>query len=80
MSADQGANIDGREKRSQAHPDTIFVEMLWRALTYERVHLHARETGSETKAAIRQWMTFAITSALTQPSAASHRRYSLAAK
>jgi putative transposase len=38
--------------------NNIFIEMLWRTLTYECVRLHAWETGSETKAAIRKWMTF----------------------
>ena len=38
--------------------DNIFIERLWRTLKYEFVSLHARETGSETKAAIRKWMTF----------------------
>ena len=38
--------------------DNIFIERLWRTLTYECVYLHAWETGSETKAAIRKWMTF----------------------
>lgn len=38
--------------------DNIFIERLWRTLKYECVYLHAWETGSETKAAIRKWMTF----------------------
>lgn len=38
--------------------DNIFIERLWRTLKYECVCLHAWETGSETKAAIRKWMTF----------------------
>jgi putative transposase len=37
--------------------DNIFIERLWRTLKYECVYLHAWETGSETKAAIRKWMT-----------------------
>jgi len=36
----------------------LFIERLWRTLTDECVYLHAWETGSETKAAIRKWMTF----------------------
>ena len=40
------------------HLDNIFIERLWRTLKYECVYLHAWETGSETKAAIRKWMTF----------------------
>lgn len=50
-------SMDGKGVRKLT-PNTIFIEMLWRTLTYERVHLHARQTGSETKAAIRKWMTF----------------------
>ncbi|QPZ92087.1 IS3 family transposase [Thioclava electrotropha] len=38
--------------------DNIFIERLWRTLKYECVYLHAWETGSETRAAIRKWMTF----------------------
>ncbi|XAY77267.1 IS3 family transposase [Sagittula stellata E-37] len=38
--------------------DNIFIERLWRTLKYECVYLHAWETGSETKAVIRKWMTF----------------------
>ena len=38
--------------------DNIFIERLWRTLKYECVYLHAWETGSKTKAAIRKWMTF----------------------
>ncbi|WP_419182860.1 IS3 family transposase [Mameliella alba] len=38
--------------------DNIFIERLWRTLKYECVYLHAWETGSETKAGIRKWMTF----------------------
>ena len=49
--------MDGKGVRKLT-PNTIFIEMLWRTLTHERVHLHARDTGSETKAAIRKWMTF----------------------
>ncbi|WP_347918235.1 hypothetical protein [Paracoccus marcusii] len=50
-------SMDGKGVRKLT-PNTIFIEMLWRTLTHERVHLHARDTGSETKAAIRKWMTF----------------------
>ncbi|QFT63077.1 Integrase core domain protein [Roseivivax sp. THAF30] len=38
--------------------DNIFIERLWRTLKYECVYLHAWETGSETKEAIRKWMSF----------------------
>ncbi|QPZ91213.1 transposase [Thioclava electrotropha] len=40
------------------HFDNIFIERLWRTRKYECLYLHAWETGSETKAAIRKWMTF----------------------
>lgn len=38
--------------------DNIFIERLWCTLNYECVYLHVWETGSQTKAAIRKWMTF----------------------
>ena len=38
--------------------DNIFIARLWRRLKYERVYLHARESGSEAKASIRKWMAF----------------------
>jgi len=38
--------------------DNIFVERLWRTLKYECVYLHAWETGSQARAAIRKWMEF----------------------
>lgn len=38
--------------------DKIFIERLWRTLKYECVSLQAWENGSETKAAIRKWVTF----------------------
>jgi putative transposase len=37
--------------------ENIFIERLSRTLKYECVYLHAWETGSETKAGIRKWMT-----------------------
>ena len=30
--------------------DNVFIERLWRSLTYECIHLHAFETGSELQA------------------------------
>ena len=36
----------------------IFVERLWRPLKYERVYLHAWETGSEAKAGVGKWVEF----------------------
>jgi putative transposase len=38
--------------------DNIFIERLWRTLTYECASLHAWEAGSETKTAIQKRMTF----------------------
>lgn len=38
--------------------DNVFIERLWRSLKYECVYLHAWETGSHAKAAIRRWITF----------------------
>jgi len=38
--------------------DNIFVERLWLTLKYECVYLHAWETGSQARAAIRKWMEF----------------------
>ena len=38
--------------------ENIFIERLWRFLKYERVNLHAWETGSQAKAGIRRWITF----------------------
>jgi len=38
--------------------DNIFVERLWRSLKYERVYLHAWETGTEVKAGVRKWIAF----------------------
>ncbi len=46
--------------------DDIFIERLWRTLKYECVHLHACETGSEAKAAIRKWIGLAPVSPDTQ--------------
>lgn len=34
--------------------DNIFVERLWRSLKYERVYLHAWETGSEERNGVRK--------------------------
>ena len=38
--------------------DNIFIERLWRSLKYECVYLHARETASQARAGVRQWMEF----------------------
>ena len=47
-------SMDGRGRCQ----DNIFVERLWRSLKYECVYLHAWETGSQAKAAIKKWMDF----------------------
>lgn len=46
--------IDGKAR----YLDNIVIERLWRALTYERVYLHAWETGSQAKAGVGRWITF----------------------
>ena len=38
--------------------DNIFVERLWRTLKYACVYLHARASGSQARAGIREWMDF----------------------
>jgi len=38
--------------------DNIFIERLWRSLTYECVYLHAWENGSQAKAGVGRWITF----------------------
>lgn len=38
--------------------DNIFIERPWRTLKYECLYLHAWETGSQARAAVRQWMEF----------------------
>lgn len=38
--------------------DNIFVEALWRSMKYERIYLHASETGSEARAGISKWVEF----------------------
>ncbi len=38
--------------------DTIFIERLWRSLTYECVYLSEFATGSEARAGISWWMDF----------------------
>ena len=49
-------SMDGKGVRKLTL-DNIFIERPWRTLIYECIHLHARDTGSQTKAAIRKWMT-----------------------
>ena len=38
--------------------DNVFIERLWRSLKYECIYLHDFETGSETSAGIRWWISF----------------------
>jgi len=38
--------------------DNVFIERLWRSLKYECIYLHDFETGSETWAGTRWWMSF----------------------
>ena len=70
MNTDQGRQFTSfawtdRLRRSAVHIsvdgkgrflDNIFVERLWRSLKYERVYLHAWETGSEAKAGVGKSM------------------------
>lgn len=46
--------IDGKG----AWRDNRMIERLWRSLKYECVYLHAFESGSETKAGIRNWLAY----------------------
>jgi putative transposase len=36
--------------------DNVFIERLWRSLTYECVYLHAFKTGSELRAGLSRWI------------------------
>ena len=56
--------------------DNIFVERLWRSLKYEPVHLHARETGSEASAGMKNGWRSTITNVHIQPLAANHLPWS----
>lgn len=72
MNTDQGAQFTsfvwtGRLKRVGTRIsmdgkgrciDNVFIERLWRSLTYECVYLHTWKTGSQAKAGIARWMTF----------------------
>lgn len=49
-----GISMDGKGRLL----DNIFVERLWRALKYECVYLHARETGSHARTGVGKWMDF----------------------
>jgi putative transposase len=34
----------------------VFIERQWRSLKYDRVYLHAFETGSELRAGLTKWI------------------------
>jgi putative transposase len=38
--------------------DNVFIERLWRSVKYERVYLHAFETGSELRAGLGRWFAY----------------------
>ncbi len=38
--------------------DNVFIERLWRSLTYECVYLDAFETGTEARTGIGNWLTY----------------------
>jgi hypothetical protein len=42
--------IHGWKKQALDGMDNVFIERLWWSLKYECVHIHAFETGSETRA------------------------------
>ena len=50
-------SMDGKGVRKRTL-DKIFIERLWRTLKYECVYPHARETGSQARAGVRQLMEF----------------------
>ena len=52
--ADIRISMDGRGRWL----DNVFVERLWRSLTYEEVHLRAYGDGREARAGISAWVTF----------------------
>ena len=47
-------SMDGRGRWM----DNIFIERPWRSLKYECVYMHAFETGSEARAALRKWIDY----------------------
>ena len=47
-------SMDGRGRWM----DNVFIERLWRSLKYERVYLHAFETGSELRAGLSNWIGY----------------------
>lgn len=38
--------------------DNVFVERLWKSVTYEEVHLHAYDRVSEAKSGLAKYVTF----------------------
>ena len=47
-------SMDGRGRWM----DNVFIERLWRSLTYDCVYLHAFETGSELRAGLMRWIGY----------------------
>ncbi len=47
-------SMDGKAR----YLDNISIERLWRSRTYERVCLHAWETGPQARAGVGRWITF----------------------
>ncbi len=47
-------SMDGKGRRM----DNIMIERLWRYLKYERVYLHAFETGSDVRRSLKHWIDF----------------------
>ncbi len=45
--------LDGRGRWT----DNVFIERLWRSLTYECVYLPAFETGSDLRAGLTRWIS-----------------------
>jgi len=47
-------NMDGRGRWM----DNVFIERLWRSLTYECVYIRVFETGSALRAGLARWIAF----------------------
>lgn len=54
MDAEIKISMDGKG----AWRDNRMIERLWRSLKYERVYLHAFETGSQARAGIGKWLDY----------------------
>jgi len=52
--ADVRISMDGKGRRM----DNVMIERLWRSLKYECVYLHAFETGSDLRQALKRWIDF----------------------